>query len=134
MKTRKIEMLDENDIKLCTILEEFGYAKNVAKLLLYFMHNKRGISKDIEQVVNLRQPEVSVGVRELHSMKMLDIAPIHEENKGKGRPTLEYSLRPSMKELFELVRERAMQKITRIQESLSAMDEVLEKMKLGGGQ
>jgi len=94
MKTKEVYVVDE---KLCEALTHFGFCKNDAKILLFLLKEKKAITIDVERAVFLRQPEVSVGLKNLRKLGLVKKQDIPRESKG--RPIHEYSLNQS-KQMF----------------------------------
>ena len=92
MKAIQIKQFDEKDEKIAEALISLGMNKNVAMALTFLQNMNAATSMDIERGVNLRQPEVSIAVKQL---KKLNWITEREEKKrtGKGRPTKVYSLK-----------------------------------------
>ena len=81
----------KKDIKAITNALVFaGVSKNVAKALACIMLSKEILSKDIEGITGLRQPEVSLAVQELRRMGWAAKRDI--KKAGKGRPIHAYRL------------------------------------------
>ena len=77
--------------KLQKYLVSLGMNKNVALALTYLQNMNAATSTDLERGANLRQPEVSIAMKQL---KEQDWITEREEKKiGKGRPTKVYSLK-----------------------------------------
>jgi len=131
MKTKKIKTMDANDEKLCMIFQKFGYTRSVSKLMLYFMHNKNGISRDIEQTTGLRQPEVSTGICILRALNIVSVKEIEKKSRGKGRPTFEYTMKLSMKDLIKIISDRASKHILEIQKNIDDMNNLVKDIKFG---
>ena len=92
MKQRNSYVLDETDNKAVQIFTELGMPKNLAKTLVYICQVDECRSADVEQVADIRQPEVTVAMQELRRrgwIKKRDL-----KSKGKGRPVHIY--KPSM--------------------------------------
>jgi predicted transcriptional regulator len=62
----------------------------VAALITYLADAKEATSRKIEMGTNLRQPEVSIGMRTLRQNKWVEERDIKVE--GKGRPMKVYKL------------------------------------------
>ena len=91
MKALQIKQFDEKDEKIAEALISLGMNKNVALALTYLQNMNAATSTDLERGANLRQPEVSIAIKQL---KEQDWITEREEKKiGKGRPTKVYSLK-----------------------------------------
>ncbi len=107
-----------------SILMKIGMKRNVANVLTYLVCVNEATSKEIEMGSDLRQPEVSIAMREL---KKLDwISERDEKSLGKGRPYRIYKLRKGLYDIIDYLEqikrdetEAAMTKIQRLKELTS---------------
>ncbi len=91
MKKLDIKQLDEKDEEIADALISLGMSRNAALTLAYMQNTNSATSIELERSARLRQPEVSIVMREL---KHRDWINEHEEKKpGKGRPYKIYSLK-----------------------------------------
>ncbi|MGB8216254.1 MAG: transcriptional regulator protein [Candidatus Methanoperedens sp.] len=98
MKKLDINQLDDSDEEIAEILISSGMSRPVARTLTYLKKVDTATSIDLEMVTGLRQPEVSIAMREL---KPLDWIDENEEKKpGKGRPNKVYSLKVGFKDII----------------------------------
>lgn len=97
---RKIPFPAPNALReeFASILMKIGMKRNVAKVLTYLAGVEEATSREIEIGSDLRQPEVSIAMRELRKLNW--ISERDEKNPGKGRPYRIYKLN---KELPEIV-------------------------------
>jgi len=89
MKSKNVYTLDKNDDKAVQLFVKLGMPKNLAKTLLYISQFDECKCADIEQATDMRQPEVSIAMQELHRrgwVKRRDL-----KKKGKGRPVHIYA-------------------------------------------
>lgn len=91
MKAIDVKQLDEKDEEIADNLISLGISRNAAIILAYLQDMKSAKSFDLERGANLRQPEVSIAVKQL---KKHDWINEREDKKpGKGRPYKIYSLK-----------------------------------------
>jgi predicted transcriptional regulator len=92
MKTIKMKQLDEKEEEIADALISLGLSKNAALTLAYMQNANSATSIELERSASLRQPEVSIVMRQL---KERDWVNEKEEKKktGKGRPNKIYSLK-----------------------------------------
>ncbi|MCK4928277.1 MAG: ArsR family transcriptional regulator [Methanosarcinales archaeon] len=94
MKNQSVSVFDGSDEEFAETLTGLGLKRNVAKALTYLKNMDEVTSRQIEIGSDMRQPEVSVAVREL---KGLEWVLVREEKKpGKGRPFKLYRLDKNM--------------------------------------
>ena len=119
-------MLDEKDLEFIEGLRSLGVNRNAAKLITYLKNVEEGSSRDIKMATDMRQPEVSVAMGTLRTMKWISEHGV--KGSGKGRPTRIYSLRTTIEEIIQHYEEeknseaaRTMQVIQRLKELSPAL-------------
>ncbi|HEY9246499.1 MAG TPA: transcriptional regulator protein [Candidatus Methanoperedens sp.] len=125
MKTLNIEQLDEKDEEIADVLVSLGMTRNVAKALSYLQTMNSATSGDLERGANLRQPEVSIAMRQLKENNW--IMEREEKKSGKGRPYKVYSLKVSFKDIINQVEKQKRKAAQRTQERITHLKE-LRKM------
>jgi predicted transcriptional regulator len=92
--------------QIAKLLTANGLAPNVARVLACWTEDDDELTQvDIEMFTRLRQPEVSVAVRELRRRGW--IATSLRPKEGKGRPMHLYTLRKPLADIAaDIVRER----------------------------
>ncbi len=98
MKTLKIDQFDEKDEEIADALISLGMSRNVAMALRYLQNKNAARSVDLERVARLRQPEVSIAMRQLKERGWIDER--DEKKPGKGRPNKIYSLKVNFGEII----------------------------------
>jgi predicted transcriptional regulator len=98
MKTLKIDQFDEKDEEIADALISLGMSKNVAMALSYLQNTNAARSVDLERAARLRQPEVSIAMRQLKERGWIDER--DEKKPGKGRPNKIYSLKLDFGEII----------------------------------
>ena len=83
--------------EFASILMKIGLKRNVAKVLTYLAGVPEATSREIEIGSNLRQPEVSIAMREIRRLGW--VAERDEKNPGKGRPYRIYKLNRSLPDI-----------------------------------
>jgi predicted transcriptional regulator len=108
MKTFKIKQLAEKDEEIADILISLGMSRNIAMSLAYLQNMNSATSVDLERVARLRQPEVSIAMRQLKEREWIDER--EEKTPGKGRPYKVYSLKVGFNDIV-LQLERQQKKV-----------------------
>jgi predicted transcriptional regulator len=90
MKTIKVKQLDEKDEEIADALISLGMSRNTALTLAYMQNANSATSIELERSARLRQPEVSIVIRQLKERNWVDEK--EEKKPGKGRPYKIYSL------------------------------------------
>ena len=92
-----MRVFDDHDLEFIDILRNLNISRNVASTLAYLANVNEATSKDLELGSELRQPEVSIAMRELRTYGWLEEREIKKE--GKGRPMKVYKLAVPMNEI-----------------------------------
>ncbi|NPV61208.1 MAG: ArsR family transcriptional regulator [Methanotrichaceae archaeon] len=101
---------------------KIGLKRNVAKVLTYLAGVEEATSREIEMGSDLRQPEVSIAMREIRKLDW--ITERDEKSPGKGRPYRIYRLNRSLPEIIEHLegeKERESEMVMRQIERLKAL-------------
>jgi predicted transcriptional regulator len=85
--------------EFASMLMKVGLKRNVAKVLTYLAGVEEATSREIEMGSDLRQPEVSIAMREIRKLDW--VSERDEKNPGKGRPYRIYKLNKSLAEIVE---------------------------------
>ena len=99
MKSLSVNVLDTADEEFADTLIQLGLKRNVAKVLTYLKNVKEVTSRDLEMGSDLRQPEVSIAMRELEELDW--ITEREEKKPGKGRPYKIYQLKTSIDSIID---------------------------------
>ncbi len=97
MKKHNIKQLDNNDKEIVDALISLGMSRNAAMTLAYLQQVNEATSVELELGTNMRQPEVSIAIKQLKQHHW-----INERDKkkpGKGRPNKIYSLKVGFDEI-----------------------------------
>ena len=123
MKRKKILVLDEREEEIIKILQRLGYKKIFSRTLVYFICREAGCSADIEQTMNLRQPEVSLAVRELIQRGIVSSTSIPKQ--GKGRPIKVYKRIIKPLDIYKQIEEEQLENIKDIENSLDELRQLI---------
>ena len=85
--------------EFASILMKIGLKRNVAKVLTYLAGVPEATSREIEIGSDLRQPEVSIAMREIRRLEW--VRERDERNPGKGRPYRLYKLNCSLPDILQ---------------------------------
>jgi predicted transcriptional regulator len=120
MRASEVSVFDETDLEFIEILRNLNISRNIASILVYLSSVEEATSKDLEIGSPLRQPEVSIAIRELKSLGWIDEREVQKE--GKGRPMKIYKLAVSMPEIVVHLEKETMQEVQKLME-------IIEKLK-----
>ena len=98
MKTLNIKQLDEKDEEIADALISLGLGRNAALTLAYMQNANSATSLELERATRLRQPEVSIGMKQLNEREWINER--DEKKPGKGRPYKIYSLKVGFKDII----------------------------------
>ncbi len=90
MKKLNIKQFDEKEREITGALISLGVNRMAAMALAYLQNTNAATSSDLERSAGLRQPEVSIAMKQL--MERGWITEKEEKKPGKGRPYKIYSL------------------------------------------
>jgi predicted transcriptional regulator len=99
MKSLTIRQLDEKDEEIADALISLGLSRTVARILSQLQGSNEATSMELERGTGLRQPEVSVAMRELKGRDWINER--EEKKPGKGRPYKVYSLKVGFDEIID---------------------------------
>ncbi len=121
MKTITIRQLNEKNEEIADALVSLGMSRLIARILSYLQSENEVTSVELEREAGLRQPEVSIAMKELKQHDWIN----ERENKkpGKGRPYRVYSLKISFN---EIVSQLEKQRKKAIDETLSKIERLKE--------
>ncbi|MEW5759974.1 MAG: ArsR family transcriptional regulator [Candidatus Thermoplasmatota archaeon] len=116
--------LEEQDMEMIQLLVNMGFVKNVAKTLVYIVKANETVSAEIEAETNLRQPEVSIAIRELKKRGWIVKKDLKRESKG--RPAHCYKLAVPFSKIIETIENDALEKIKKIQTDLTRLKSLVK--------
>ncbi len=119
-----LDTIDASDQKVgrdefASILIQIGLKRNVAKVLTYLAAVTEATSREIEIGSDLRQPEVSIAMREIRRLDW--VMERDEKNPGKGRPYRIYRLNKSLSEIVETLEEQKSKESERIMKQIEML-------------
>ncbi|GFO97673.1 hypothetical protein ig2599ANME_1879 [groundwater metagenome] len=98
MKHAIIKQLDEKDEEIADALIAIGMSRNIARTLSYLHNVDEATSVELERVVRLHQPEVSIAMKQLKERDWINER--EKKKTGKGRPYKIYSLKISFNDII----------------------------------
>jgi predicted transcriptional regulator len=124
MKQKNVYTLDKDDDKAVQLFVKLGMPKNLAKTLLYISQFDECKCADIEQATDMRQPEVSIAMQELHRrgwVKKRDL-----KKKGKGRPVHIYKPTVHLSEILKSFEKEKFKEVERIKNDISVLKNIIQ--------
>lgn len=125
MKSLSVNVLDKADEEFADTLIQLGLKRNVAKVLTYLKNVKEVTSRDLEMGSDLRQPEVSIAMRELEELGW--ITEREGKKPGKGRPYKIYQLKTSITTIIEYLEEQKKKESQAMMENIKRLKELINK-------
>ncbi len=126
MKSTVRKQLDEKGEQIADVLISLGLNRSTAKTLSYLQNSKEVTSVDLEKSTGLRQPEVSIVMRDLKERDW--ISEREEKKPGKGRPYKIYSLKLSFKEIIAYFEKQKIKEFNEIQLNIKRLKELITSM------
>jgi predicted transcriptional regulator len=99
-----------------------GLRPHEAKVLVYLLEHKHGHSRDMERIMDLRQPEVCNALSSLQKRSW--IKKKGEERSKQGRPVYDYMLTKKPEMILSVLREVAQKEIKRYETIMQQLKEV----------
>ena len=122
MKQTAIKVLDEKDLEFIEALRNLKVPRNVATLISYLANANEATSRKIEVGTNMRQPEVSIGMRALRQNNWVEQRNIKAE--GKGRPMIVYKLNVPLETIIQHYEEEKSRELARTSEFIQRLKEL----------
>ncbi len=122
MKNLKIKQLDEKDEEIVDILMSLGMSRPTAMVLGYLQNMNSATTMDLDRGANLRQPEVSIAMKQLMERNWIN----EQENKkpGKGRPYKVYSLKVGFNDIITQLEKQQRKSVDEIQTNIKRLKEL----------
>lgn len=105
--------------EFASILMKIGLKRNVAKVLTYLAGVPEATSREIEIGSDLRQPEVSIAMREIRRLGW--VAERDEKNPGKGRPYRIYKLNRSLPDIVQYLESENAKEAERVMKQIEKL-------------
>ena len=104
MDQNMILNFSDTDLEITEILTNVGLKSNEARVLVVLFKGYDLTSREIERIVDLRQPEVSIAINMLIGRKWAQVSSLITEKKG--RPVKVYSLSISIDGILDQLEEQ----------------------------
>ena len=114
--------MDEKDLEFVEALRSINVPRNVATMITYLANTDGVTSREIEMGTDLRQPEVSIGMRTLRQNNWVEEHDV--KVGGKGRPMKVYKLGVPIEEIIKHYEEQKNSEATQAMESIQKLREM----------
>ena len=115
-------MLDEKDLEFVDALRSLNVPRNVAALITYLANTNEATSREIEMGTNLRQPEVSIGMRTLRQNNWVEEHDVKLD--GKGRPMKIYKLGVPIEKIIKHYEEEKNSEAAKTMQAIQRLKEI----------
>ena len=105
--------------EFASILMKIGLKRNVAKVLTYLAGVPEATSREIGIGSDLRQPEVSIAMREIRRLEW--VRERDERNPGKGRPYRIYKLNRSLPDIVQYLESENAKEAERVMKQIEKL-------------
>ncbi len=116
-------IMESKDERIVELLADAGLNKNIARVIVYLSKAGEAVSREIEREANLRQPEVSLAMKELKNLGWIKEREI--KKKGKGRPLKSYKLSLDIKEIVKSLVEKKREELRRLERNLEELEKLV---------
>ena len=93
----------QGEEEIADLFWDIGLRRNSARVLTLLIKDVDMTSREIERVVDLRQPEVSIAITDLMKKRWVRID--HQITENKGRPMKVYHIAKTLDEILDELRE-----------------------------
>jgi len=122
MRNVIVKQLDEKDEEIADALIAIGMSRNIARTLSYLKNVDEATSVELERVVRLHQPEVSIAMKQLKERDWINEREM--KKKGKGRPYKIYSLKVSFNDIISQLEKQQMKAVDDAQTKIEKLKEM----------
>lgn len=113
-------MLEERVVEL---ISKLGLNKNIAKVIVFLSSVGEAPSKEIEIAADLRQPQVSLIMKELRELGWVKEREL--QRSGKGRPMKSYKLMVELKAIISDVIQRKREELDKLKKALAELEQLV---------
>ena len=121
MKTL-MKQIDEKNEEIADALISLGMSRPFARVLSYLKNGNEVMSMELERGTGLRQPEVSMAMRELNERGW--ISEREEKKPGKGRPNKIYKLKIGFDEIVDELEKQQKKAVDELQMNIKRLKEL----------
>jgi len=122
MRNVIVKQLDEKDEEIADALIAIGMSRNIARTLSYLQNVDEATSVELERVVRLHQPEVSIAMKQLKERDWINER--EKKKTGKGRPYKIYSLKVSFNDIISQLEKQQMKAVDDAQTKIDKLKEM----------
>jgi len=102
MIEKHVQKFGTTEFEMIDLLQNLNFSRPIATSIVCLANGQEFTSREIESISGLRQPEISIAMRDLLENKWIDIYTVKKSN-GKGRPTKIYRLIVPLKDIIKKI-------------------------------
>ena len=118
-----LRVLDDEDHEFAEILRSLGMQRNTAILITYLASAGEVTSREIELGAGLRQPGVSIAMRDLRGENWVSEREV--KNGGKGRPSLVYTLAKPIEDIIKHIEDEKLRDHAEFMDNIRKLKEMV---------
>ncbi len=122
MRNTIIKQLDDKDEEIADALIAIGISRNIARTLSYLHNVDEATSVELEKVVRLHQPEVSIAMKQLKERDWINER--EKKKTGKGRPYKVYSLKIGFNDIIAQLEKQQEKAVDETQTKIEKLKEL----------
>lgn len=122
MKILTMKQHDGKGKEIADALFSLGMSRIAAMTLAYLQNTNVATSLDLEIAARLRQPEVSIAMKELNKLDW--ITEREEKKPGRGRPQKFYSLKVDFNEIIVQLETQQSKAVDEVQAKIERLKEL----------
>jgi predicted transcriptional regulator len=109
MSQEKIQVFTEREEEFVDMLVTSGFSRKIAMVLVYIASTREVTSREIERGADLRQPEVSLALKNLMTRGWIKAR--EDTSAEKGRPFRIYTLAMPVSKILDAIEKEKKQEI-----------------------
>ena len=117
--------MDEKDLEFVEALRSINVPRNVATMITYLANTDEVTSREIEMGTDLRQPEVSIGMRTLRENNWVEERDV--KVGGKGRPMRIYKLSVPIEKIIQHYEEEKNSEAAKTMQAIQRLKDITAK-------
>ena len=117
--------MDEKDLEFVEALRSINVPRNVATMITYLANTDGVTSREIEMGTDLRQPEVSIGMRTLRENNWVEERDV--KVGGKGRPMRIYKLSVPIEKIIQHYEEEKNSEAAKTMQAIQRLKDITAK-------
>jgi predicted transcriptional regulator len=122
MKNLLVKQFDEKDEEIVDALITLGMGRPIARVLAYLQQVNEVTSIELETATDLRQPEVSIAMKDLTERSWINER--EEKKPGKGRPYKIYSLKVGFNDIIAHLEKQQIKAVDEMKERVKRLKEL----------